>query len=63
MNNILTISKREITRLRSRFRGRSRVILLFIIGLSIVISYLISQHGFTLNKVYNPVLMIPLLSR
>jgi len=50
MRNILTISKREITRLRTRFRGRSRVIILLVIGLAAFLSYFVSQQGFILSK-------------
>ena len=50
MKNILIISKREVTRLRSRFRGKSRIIIISVVALSIVISYVVSQQGFILNK-------------
>jgi len=50
MKNILIISKRETSRLRSRFRGRARIFVLMAIVLSIAISYIISQQGFLLNK-------------
>ena len=50
MRNILTISKREITRLRTRFRGRSRIVILAIMGLAVLLSYFISQQGFALSK-------------
>jgi hypothetical protein len=45
MRNILTVAKREITRLRSRFRGRSRpVVTLILIG-SFLIAYLAFRQG------------------
>ncbi len=45
MKNILTVAKREITRLRSRFRGRSRpVVTLILIG-SFLIAYLAFRQG------------------
>ena len=50
MKNILTISKREIMRLRTRFRGRSRVVILLIVGLAVFLSYFVSQQGFILSK-------------
>lgn len=50
MKNILTIAKREIARLRSRFRGRSRITLLLILAVCIVISYVAYQQGFVLSK-------------
>ena len=50
MRNILTISKREVTRLRSRFRGKSRIAILLVVVLSLAISYMVSQQGFVLSK-------------
>ena len=50
MKNILIISKRELSRLRSRFRGRSRIIILSVVAIAIGISYLVSQQGFVLSK-------------
>jgi len=50
MRNILTISKREITRLRTRFRGRSRVVILCIVGLAVFLSWFVTQQGFILSK-------------
>ena len=50
MDNILTIAKREIRRLRSRFRGGSRpVVILILAGVS-VISYLAFRQGAVLSK-------------
>jgi len=50
MKSILVISKREVTRLRSRFRGKSRIVVLAVVVLSVVISYMVSQQGFVLSK-------------
>jgi len=50
MKNTLIIAKREITRLRSRFKGRSRLIILLVIAFAFIISYLVSQQGFVLSK-------------
>jgi len=50
MRNILTISKREVTRLRTRFRGRSRVVILAVMALAAFLSYFVSQQGFVLSK-------------
>lgn len=50
MGNILTIAKREVTRLRSRFGGSSRPAVLFILIGSFVISYLAFQRGTVLSK-------------
>jgi hypothetical protein len=50
MKNILVIAKREVFRLRSRFRGRSRIIILSALLLSGLISYAVSQQGFVLSK-------------
>jgi ABC-type Na+ efflux pump permease subunit len=50
MKTILTISKREVTRLRTRFRGRSRIFILLVIVLSLFISYMASQQGFVLSR-------------
>ena len=45
MNNILTIAKREITRLRSRFRGGSRPVVALILAGSFLIAYLAFRQG------------------
>jgi hypothetical protein len=54
MRNILTLSKREITRLRARFSGRSRVIVLAVIALTIISSYVIYHQDLIISKgLYN----------
>ena len=54
IRNILTISKREITRLRSRFTGRSRLLVAGILALAVILSYGIYQQDLTLSKdLYN----------
>ena len=54
MRNILTMSKREITRLRARFSGRSRVIVLAIVALTIAGSYVIYHQELVISKdLYN----------
>ena len=50
MNNILTIAKREITRLRTRFKGGSRPIVLLVLAGSILIAYLAFRQGATQGK-------------
>ena len=50
MNNILIIAKREIKRVRSRFSGGSRPVVLFILAGALGISYLVSQQGAVLGK-------------
>lgn len=45
MRNTLTIARREVFRLRTRFRGRSRVVILIIIAAAAVLSYFASQQG------------------
>jgi ABC-type Na+ efflux pump permease subunit len=50
VHNILTIAKREIGRLRSRFRGRSGPVLPLILAGSLVLAYLVSQQGAVLGK-------------
>lgn len=50
MSNILTIAKREITRLRSRFRGGSRLAVILILAGASVISYLAFQQGSVLSN-------------
>jgi hypothetical protein len=48
------MSKREITRLRARFSGRSRVIILAVIALTIVSSYVIYHQDLVISKgLYN----------
>ena len=54
MKNILTMSKREVTRLRARFSGRSRVIVLAVVALTIVSSYVIYHQDMVISKgLYN----------
>lgn len=50
MNNILTISKREITRLRSRFTGRSRLFVIGIFLVAVVLSYVIYHQEPVISK-------------
>ncbi len=50
MGNILIIAKREIKRVRSRFRGGSRPVVLLILAGALAISYLVSQQGTVLGK-------------
>ena len=54
MKSILTMSKREITRLRARFSGRSRLIVLAVVVLTIVSSYVIYHQDLVISKgLYN----------
>ena len=50
MGNILTIAKREIIRLRSRFRGGSRPVVMLILAGVLVISYLAFRQGAVLSQ-------------
>ncbi|MBL7062678.1 MAG: ABC transporter permease [Anaerolineae bacterium] len=50
MSNILTIAKREITRLKSRFKGGSRLAVILILAGASVISYLAFQQGSVLSN-------------
>ncbi|MCD1294412.1 ABC transporter [Methanocella sp. CWC-04] len=50
MKNILTLAKRETRRFRSRFTGRSRLIVLLILAISLALSYMVFQQGVTLSK-------------
>ena len=50
MSNILIIAKREVKRVRSRFKGGSRPVVLFILAGALGISYLVSQQGAVLGK-------------
>ena len=50
MSRILTIAKREITRLRSRFKGSSRPVVMLILAGASVISYLAFQRGSVLSS-------------
>ena len=54
MSNILTISKREITRLRTRFNGKSRIIVAAVLALAMILSYVIYHQDLALSKgLYN----------
>ena len=54
MKNILTMSKREITRLRARFSGKSRLIVLAVVALTVVSSYVIYHQDLVISKgLYN----------
>jgi len=50
MKNILTISKWEVSRVRSRFSGKSRFIILAILLLGLVSAYLIYHQGLVICK-------------
>jgi hypothetical protein len=50
MKNILTLSKREITRLRARFSGKSRGIVLIVAALAVVCSYVIYHQDLAISK-------------
>lgn len=50
MKNIFTIAKWELTRLRLRFSGRSRLVILGIIFLALISSYLIYHQGLVISK-------------
>ena len=50
MKNILTISKWELTRLRLRFGGRSRFVILAIVLLALGASYLVYHQGMVAGK-------------
>ena len=50
MKNILIISKREITRLRTRFSGRSRLIVLAVLFLALLSSYIIYHQDLVISK-------------
>ena len=54
MKNILIISKREVTRLATRFRGRSLAIVLVLAVLTIIGSYIIYHQDLVISKdLYN----------
>ncbi len=54
MKNILTMSRREITRLRARFSGKSRFIVLGILALTIIGSFVIYHQDLVISKgLYN----------
>lgn len=50
MKNILTISKREVARLRARFSGRSRAVVLAIIALTIISSGVVYHQDLVISK-------------
>ncbi len=50
MKNVLIISKREVTRLRSRFTGRSRIVVMGVVAIAIAISFLVYQQDLVLSK-------------
>lgn len=50
MNNVFIISKKEITRLRSRFTGKSRLIVLFILVLALVTSFIVYRHDLVMGQ-------------
>ncbi len=50
MRIIFTISKREITRLRSRFTGKSRIALLAIILLAAIVGYVVYQQDIGMSR-------------
>ena len=54
MKNILTMSRREITRLRARFSGKPRFIVLGILALTIIGSFVIYHQDLVISKgLYN----------
>ena len=50
MDNMLTIAKREVQRLRARFRGRSSPIVVFILVGALVMSYLVFRQEAILSR-------------
>lgn len=50
MKNILTISKREVTRLMTRFRGRSLIIVLALVIATFIGSYIIYSQDLGISK-------------
>ena len=50
MRNILIISRREITRLRSRFTGKSRILVMAILVIAGILSYATYDQGIGLNR-------------
>ena len=50
IKSVLTISRREVTRLRTRFTGRSSLVVLGILVICLVISYIIYHEAFVLSK-------------
>jgi len=50
VRNILTISKREISRFRTRFTGKSSFVILGILTICLIITYIIYHEEFALSK-------------
>ncbi len=50
MHSVFTISKREVTRLRTRFKGKSRVSIFAIILLAALLCYVIYQQDIGISK-------------
>jgi ABC-type Na+ efflux pump permease subunit len=50
MSTILTIASREVKRLRSGFSGRSRPVVVVVLGISLLVSYLSFRQGLVLSK-------------
>ena len=50
MWNVLIIAKREIKRFSTRFSGGSKGIVIVILLASLIVSYLVAQGGFSLNR-------------
>ncbi len=50
MSSILTIARREITRLRSRFTGKSRIAVFAIILLAAVVGYVVYQQDIGMSR-------------
>jgi hypothetical protein len=50
LNTIITVARREVTRLRTRFTGRSRLVILVVVLLCLLISFLIYREDFSLSK-------------
>ena len=48
--NIATISRREITRLRTRFTGRSRLVILVAVLLCLLVSFILYHQDFSMSK-------------
>ena len=50
LKNILTIARREVTRLRTRFTGKSRLVILFAVLLCLLVSFILYRQDFSLSK-------------
>jgi len=59
MKTILTISKREITRLRTRFSGKSRLIVLALVAIIIAGSYVLYHQELVVSKGLYTVGVVP----